>query len=157
MTAANRNRGAVTERMVVTWLRAHGWPDAERRLVTGHRTRSRTRPDHGDVTGTPICWQVKSLRPVNAAERRVPAWMAETEAQRQASGADIGVLVVRRDGTSDVGEWWAWLRLDAVAHLIDTPWCVPSSAPMRLTVADAVTLLHDAGYGDPPDETEATL
>ncbi len=44
MTAANRNRGAVTERMVVTWLRAHGWPDAERRLVTGHRTRSRTRP-----------------------------------------------------------------------------------------------------------------
>ena len=148
MTAANRNRGAVTERMVVAWLRAHGWPDAERAIVTGHRTRTRTRPDHGDVTGIPgVCVQVKSLRPVNAAERAVPAWMAETEAQRHASGADIGVLVVRRDGTAFVGEWFCWVPLSTVVMLTSGLSSAElGEVPLRLSVADAARILWRAGY-----------
>jgi hypothetical protein len=118
VSAKDTNVGKETERMVAGWLRLNGYPGAERTVRTGYRVTGRESADQGDIDGTPgICWQVKSLRPNARAELAVPAWLAETEQQRVASGADLGFLVVRRWGTTDVGRWWVFQRLDQLHTL----------------------------------------
>lgn len=159
MTAAHRRRGLVTEQMVCHWLRAHGFPGAERSVRTGYRTASRELPDAADVVLCPgVIAQVKSLSPASRAERAVPGWMAETEAQRVAAAADVALLIVRRPGTADVGEWFAYLPVGAVTVLCAIPvgWvdrCRPEvdrsgDAWARLEMAGAAYLLRRAGYGD---------
>jgi hypothetical protein len=153
MTAAHTARGKETERMAARWFRANGYPGCERTVRTGYRTPARELADHADLDLCPgLIAQVKSLRPANRAERAVTGWMRETEVQRDVCGADVGLLVVRREGTADVGEWWAWLWLDDAAAL-HTGGLYTSlyQIPVRLLLSDAVTLLRHAGYGTPPD------
>ena len=158
MTGSNRRRGLVTEQAICRWFRGNGFPHAERVVRTGYRTPERALPDAGDIALSPgVLVAAKSLRPVNRAERAVPGWLAETEAQRQSAGADVALLVVRRDGTADVGEWWAFVDAFEFAQ-----WCTDFEVhgsrlnfPVRLLVADAARLLRAAGYGSPLDE-EAT-
>lgn len=136
--------GKDTEQRVARWLRDNGFPHAERTVRTGYRTAAREVVDAGDIDGTPgIVWQVKSLRPATRAEVAVDGWMVETERQRATSGAAVGVLVVRRWGTTDVGRWWAFLP----AYVWSTA-AVPPLTPSRLEVRHAVALLHACGYGD---------
>lgn len=155
---ANSDRGKRAERALVAWLRAHGWPGAERTVRTGHRTRTRVSVDRGDIDGTPgVCWQLKDV--AEASMHRVPVWLAQTEAQRRAAGADLGVLVVKRRGHADPGDWWAHVRLDDVMHevIINAGSCgiaYPAelfAVPVRLAVADLAPILHHAGYGDDVD------
>lgn len=164
MSATHRRRGVVTERMLVEGLRGLGWPGAERSVRTGYRTAERELPDVGDVDGTPgIVWQVKSLSdkregrsPTAAAELAVPEWMIETERQRKAAGADVGVLVLRRD-RRPVAEWWVFIPLADLGDLIELerydriggPPRSGGLVPVRLLLGDLCTLLHAAGYGEP--------
>lgn len=140
--------GTDAERAVVRHLIANGFPGAERRRLRG-------RHDAGDVTGTPgICWQVKGGdRARNASDNQVAAWLDAAETQRVNAGADIAVLVVQRAGVgpANAGRWWAVLHASDVAWLIHgTPYIGPGAdAPVRMHLADAVTLLRAAGYGDP--------
>jgi hypothetical protein len=144
--AASRTRGLVTEQMEVRWFRAHGFPRAERVVRTGYRTPERALPDAGDIALCPgVIVASKSLRPVNRAERAVPGWLTETEAQRVAAGAEVALLVVRRDGTADVGEWFCWLPYGWCCGLVNGP-------PCRLLVRDACVLLRNSGYGSPLSE-----
>ena len=152
--AASRNRGLTTERDFVRYARAHGFDGAERTVVTGHRSGERVRDDGGDVDLAPgVVVSVKSLRPVSRAERAVPGWLAEAEQQRQACGAAVVLLVVRREGTADVGGWFAWLPLYVLHNLAWPehlhPWTELDHRPVRLSVADALLLMRTAGYGDP--------
>lgn len=145
--------GKETEQMVARWLRGSGWPGAERRVKTGYRCATREVADEGDILGCPgICWQVKSLRPMNRAELAVPKWLAETESQRAASGADLGFLVVRRWGTTDVGRWWIFQPLaqlhqltcpegDEVAEVYGV-----GHIPVRMDMAALAGLLHTTGW-----------
>ena len=110
---ANRDKGARAERAVGTWLRAHGWPHAERAIATGHRSGERVRADHGDITGMPgIAVQVKDVATLDEPAK-LGAALTDTDCQRLAAKADYGLLVQRRRGVADVGCWWAWLRFDA--------------------------------------------
>lgn len=158
MTIAHTNRGKVTERATVRWLRDHGFPGAERTVRTGYRTATRTLADAADLDLCPgLIAQVKSLRPATRAERAVDGWLVETEQQRQAAHALHALLIVRREGTADVGEWWAWLpllNLPGIQTDFVRPLTVPRIAacalvPVRLAVADACYLLRSIGYGDP--------
>lgn len=143
MTAKSTNVGKDTEQRVARWLREHGFPHAERTVRTGYRVLGRALSDFGDIDGTPgLSWQIKSLRPADRAERAVPEWLTETEAQRRATGADLGVLIVRRWGTTDVGRWWAFLRLDVLA-------AGQGDAPVRMEVRHAAAWLRILGYGQP--------
>lgn len=157
MTKADRDRGVITERKAAGYLRAHGFGNAERAVKTGMRTVDRAVADPGDITGTPaLVWQVKALRPITRAEANVPGWMRETEAQRAAADADLGVLVVRRD-QRDPAEWFAFVPLSdlyalrglpgQLAELFDRAALV--AIPARLYLGDLVTLLRSVGYGDP--------
>lgn len=156
---ANTAKGKRTERDLVTWLRAHGWPGAERTIRTGHRVPGRVSADRGDVDGTPLlAWQVKDV-----AEReiwQIPNWLAATGCQRAAAGADLGILVVKRRGHADPGRWWAWLTLDEVIHEALTnrvnglPYPLGLfTVPVRLALADLAPILHFWGYGTCTDET----
>lgn len=45
-------------------------------------------------------------------------WLDETEAERRNDGADYGVLVRRRKGKPDPGEWMAVMPLRQMAYLL---------------------------------------
>lgn len=154
---ANRDKGARAERALVTWLRAHGWPHAERAIATGHRSSVRERQDLGDITGTPgIAWQVTDRgdldQPAVFARR-----LADTNAQRDAGRFDYGVLVQRRRGVADPARWWVWLHLGdlvALGHGEEDPAHWRSMvAPTRMELADLAPLLRAAGYGIEPPTT----
>jgi hypothetical protein len=148
--AKDRNRGADTERLLVRGLRDLGFPHADRTIRTGHGT---ARLDLGDVDGTPgLVWQVKSMRPITRAEAMVREWMIETEQQRAAAAADLGVLVVRRDLWLPP-RWWAFVDLTVLVGLLDpvigTLPGVLSGIPVRIELDELCTILRRAGYGEP--------
>ncbi|MCP2261069.1 hypothetical protein LX15_004789 [Streptoalloteichus tenebrarius] len=144
---ANRRRGADAERAVAAWLRGHGWPHAERAVRTGYRTATRTSADPGDITGTPgIVWQIKDVARPDAAR-----WLDETRQQRDAAGADHGILVIRRRGTTDVGRWWTLLTTSDLLRLVHATRPGLLSAPVMMELGDVAALLHAAGYGTTPE------
>jgi hypothetical protein len=157
---ANREKGAVAERHLVGWLRTHGWPHADRAVRAGYRTADRTVTDPGDVTGTPnLVWQMKYTSRFEQPAF-LTACLAETEQQRAAARADLGLLVQRRTGVSDPGRWWVWLHLVDVFRLHWLPELAPTipaptqdylEVPVRMELADLVPLLHAAGYGTPAE------
>lgn len=148
------NIGKDTEQRVARYLRSRGLEGVERAVRTGFSTGERSVADAGDLTGWPgVCVQVKSLRPANAAERQTRTWLAETEAQRAASGSSVGLLVVRRWGTTDVGEWWCFLTAATLAGLADG-WAGSPAAledvPVRLELSDLVTMMQTWGWAPRP-------
>jgi hypothetical protein len=153
--------GKDTERRVVAYLRLRGMAGVERAVRTGFRAgNGRSLADSGDLTGLPgICVQVKSLRPVTRAETMTGRWLAETELQRQAAGASVGLLVVRRWGTTDVGRWWCFLSVRDLFGMADgfsgrvlseTPelW----AAPVRMELSDVVTMMQAWGWAPAPGQ-----
>jgi len=80
--------------------------------------------DHGDITGIPgLVMEVKNQRTYH-----IPAWLDETEIETANAKADFGLLIIKPNGVGlgNVGDWWA-----------------------VLPVCDAISLLREAGYGDP--------
>lgn len=153
---ANSEKGKRSERDLVAWLRLNGYPGAERTVRTGYRSPARQRRDTGDIDGTPgLVWQVKDVN--ERTWSQIPGWMIETEHQRAAARCDIGILVVKRHGHADPGEWWAWLPLSAlVTHTMTTDtiaaYFMPVEAsvydvPVRLALADLAPILRTLGYG----------
>lgn len=164
MTKADRDRGVRTEQLLAGYLRSAGYPNAERAVRTGITVTGRIVADPGDIHGTPgLVWQAKGLRPLTAAENKVPAWLAETEAQRVGANADLGVLVVRRD-QRPAAEWFTFVPIadlyslggvhpHASGVLRDRPRADLVLMAARLYLGDLVQLLRASGYGDPVPST----
>ncbi len=88
--AASRRRGADAERAVVAWLRAHGHPDARRRLAGNGQA--------GDIDGIPgLVIEVKDV-----ANSAWPSWCRQAAAE---AGGTPWVVVRRTRGEPDVGQW----------------------------------------------------
>jgi hypothetical protein len=150
---ANRRRGAVAERALVTWLRENGFPQAERAVRTGYRVSGRESADLGDVTGMPgIVVQVTDRDDLDQ-DAVLTRRLSDTERQRAAANADVGLLVQRRRGTTNPSRWWVWLQ---VADLIAlTPAAIQVAipelhVPARLELRHVAVLLIRAGYGTTP-------
>lgn len=143
--------GTRAETAVARFLAANGWPHAERRALRG-------RDDAGDLTGAPgICWSVKGGEAARAAgDGTIALWLAELDKQRGHAKADLGVLVLQRRGYSGdrAGSWWAVVAIGDLMALKnpDTPRDMRCIWPVRLLLADLVTLLRSAGYGEPLPE-----
>jgi hypothetical protein len=139
----SKDVGTAAETALVRWLRDNGWPGAERRALRGTL-------DAGDVTGTPcLAWEVKAGQQAQEpGEGLLTTWMDETEAERRNARADVGVLVLRRRGKGNPGDWWAYLPLGALVALAGVGVKSTSNAPVRLRLADLVDELHRAGYGE---------
>lgn len=155
MTNKSGNIGTWTAERVVRYLRANGFPTAERTALHGAN-------DIGDITGTPgVVWEVKGgAKAETASDGQVALWLLETERERKAAGADIGVLVMKRKGLGErqAGNWWAvvfipelafpgWRREPRPGHY--------GHVAARLYLDDAIDLLRRHGYGEPYAEAEA--
>jgi len=107
MSSSSQRLGDQAERDVKAWFREHGSPDADRALGTG-RPR-----DRGDLTGIArFCVQVK-----NYAQFRINTWVPEMLEQKRRLGAEFGVLLLKKRGTSDVGRWYTVMELEDLNRL----------------------------------------
>ncbi len=100
-------KGAAWETAVVRWLREHGWPNAERRVKHGIL-------DEGDVSG--IRGVVIEAKDVRRLDLR--AWCDEAERERKNAGASVGVVVLKRSGTTDVGDSYSIMRTREMAAFL---------------------------------------
>ena len=120
MSSRSKQAGTATESAVVKWARAHGFPQARREVLHGSS-------DQGDVMlcDTPkVIVEVKHRRTSNGnaavgqpGEKELDGWLRETHAEMLNSKATYGLLVVKRSRTTDVGQWWCYMRIIDFAAL----------------------------------------
>lgn len=152
MSNPPRQKGTAAETAVVRWARENGFGHADRQPLRGGR-------DQGDIALCPgVIVEVKNHNGGPAVGQPAPGvlteWMLQTEIERANAGADIGVLVVKRAGTRDVGRWFAYVSVWTLADVLSGPLCLAGEiettlrAPVCLAVADLAALLRAAGWGD---------
>lgn len=117
MTSANKVKGDVFERALRDHLAAAGF-DVE-------RTRAGYARDHGDLHIRPGHRAGVIVQAKNHARLALSEWLTGLRTQLVDSGADHGVLVVKRRGIGDPGKSYAVMELD-----------------------DLLALLRAAGYGE---------
>lgn len=151
----SKDIGTVAESAVVAYLRAHGWPSAERRALAGAQ-------DLGDITGTPgIVWEIKGGKAAeSASDGLIEDWLAETVRECENARAELGVLVTKRPGygPARAASWWAHVDLTDWAYVAGAMPPVPEdllSAPLRMHLSTMVGILRAAGYGEPLVEAVA--
>lgn len=95
MTNPNKTKGSAAERAIVYYLRANGWPHAERRLAGATH-------DRGDIAGViGVVIEVKSCTRTDLA-----AWLAEAETERVNDHADLAVVWHKRRGKTNPADWY---------------------------------------------------
>lgn len=157
---AARAKGAKAELDLARYLR-QWWPAAERSVVTGSRAGDHVRADAGDISGTPgLAWQLKYV--ATMTDKYIRDALADTESQALAAEADFGILVQRRHGKANPHDWFAWLPIGDLCHLVTTGYSNylrddGVNFGVRLCLGDLVSLLIDAGYGNEPVEPKQEL
>lgn len=157
--------GTACETAVVNYLRPNGFPFAERIALHGAL-------DEADVQACPgVTLEVKGGKAAeSASDATIAVWLAQAEAERVNRGADVTPLVCKRagKGAANAGAWWAWLpgsaflylaRLSIGVDVIGGPNYHTRTfrhlPAVRVTLAELVTLLRRAGYGDPTERSAA--
>jgi hypothetical protein len=142
-------KGTAAETALLRWLRANGFPWAERLALAGAA-------DCGDISLLPGRAVVLEVKAHATAGRGIPQdgqlaeWMAQAAAERDNAGADLCPLILRRSGqgAGDPGKWWAWLTFADVTALTGAPIHLAEPlAPICMSVASLTALLRAAGYG----------
>lgn len=127
-------KGTWAESHFVKYVRQHGFPQADRIPRSGSK-------DRGDVGLAPgLIFEVKNyaLRTGFPTVGQLEKWLAETEVEKKNAGAHTALLVVKRKGTQDVGQWFCFTPLIDGWHMT--------------TVAQRLRTLRIAGFGDPITE-----
>jgi hypothetical protein len=102
-----RAKGTAAETAVVRYLREHGFPHAERRALHGTA-------DQGDITGCgPIVFEVKNHKTLDLA-----GWLKELDVEMTNANVETGVVVAKKRGTTDPGEWYALMPLHRLVDLL---------------------------------------
>lgn len=103
---ASKRKGTRGENLVVEFLQGHGFPDVERRALSGTN-------DKGDVAGIPgVVIEVKNTQKMLLAK-----WLDEVEVERQNADALIGAVVASRR-LKPPGEWYVIMDLDTLTVLL---------------------------------------
>lgn len=131
--SAQKQAGTREETRVVDWLKDHGWPRA-RRIAPGGTS------DKGDIEWTTgVIVEVKHRRTTTSnaglgqpGHLELEAWMTELDVEILHADARYGWLIVKRSGTTDVGQYWAYIRLGDLAYMLS------GADGLRHSVADAV-------------------
>jgi hypothetical protein len=98
MSSAAKRKGSQAERDVVAYLKANGYPYADRRVAGATL-------DKGDISGVlGVTIEIK-----NHARLDLAGWLAELEVEMKNDNAWTGVVIHKRKGKGDVGEWYATL------------------------------------------------
>lgn len=163
MPSANRDKGNRAELDLARYLRAW-FPGAERSVAAGFKSTGpggkvvRQSQDRGDIRdaylpGWPIAWQCKDVvksHPKGLANSALRDLLSETRRQRDAAGAQIGLLVEKRAGHANPAVWWVHLSLQELAAIRYRRWfpaVVPdvddtAAAPVRLELGDLMRQLE---------------
>lgn len=150
MPNANKAKGDAFEREIMEWLRAHGFPYAE-------RTRAGRLEDQGDIhlrSGVGIAPGVI----VQAKKVKRPEWTKWLEQvcrQRDAARADHGALVVKRWGVADPGQQLVVMTVAEWAQIMRQLGYGQSAGPSGADALDRVRAVWDK-YGSPADEPDFT-
>ena len=102
-------KGTAAETAVVKYLTGAGFPNAERRALSGAN-------DLGDITGIPcLVMEVKAQQ-----SYAIPKWMDETKVETANARADFGLLIIKPNGVGlgNVKDWWAVLSVSAAIDLL---------------------------------------
>jgi hypothetical protein len=118
-----RQAGTRTERAVADYLAAELEDDRiDRRVKMGAK-------DRGDVSGVRVHGQrlvveVKDVKHEDCTKckrvsgLKLPEWTNEAHVEAGNDDALVGVVVFKRNGTTDPGKWWAAMTVDDLAALI---------------------------------------
>jgi len=103
----SKQKGTAAETAVVNWLKTKGRKHVERRSLNGSS-------DRGDIAGLPrVVIEVK-----NHARMELSQWLSELEVEIRNDKADTGVVIHKKRGTTDVGEWYATMPVKVWLDLI---------------------------------------
>lgn len=94
MSRMSREKGYRTEAAVVAYLRDHGFPHCCRRS-------SGAAGADIDELGPGLEIEVK-----NRAKWDLSGWLDQLADAMEASESEMGAVIVKRAGTTDVGSWW---------------------------------------------------
>ena len=107
MTSPQARKGRRAEIAVANYLTENGYPNAE------PTRRSGWADDRGDIDGLPgVVIEVK-----DAKRHELAAWLTEMEDEVDNADAVTGVLVVKRKGHTDPGDWYAITRFSDWVHM----------------------------------------
>lgn len=91
-----KRKGSKAERDVVAWLKVNGYPYADRRVAGATL-------DKGDISGVlGVTIEIKDHKKTDLA-----GWVGELEVEMKNDKAWTGVVIHKRRGKGDVGEWYA--------------------------------------------------
>lgn len=107
MVNRSKQKGTAYETEIVQYLRGRGWVHAERRTLSGAH-------DRGDISG--VVGVVIECK--NAKTHDLPGWLNELETETANADADVGLLFVRRRGTTDRGRDYAVMTVDQASALL---------------------------------------
>lgn len=97
----SKQKGTAAETAVVNYLKDKGRKHVERRSLNGSN-------DRGDIAGLPgVVIEVK-----NHARMELSQWVSELEVEMTNDKADTGVVIHKKKGTTDVGQWYATMPVD---------------------------------------------
>jgi Holliday junction resolvase len=104
----SKQKGTSAETSVVRWLHSQGRKAVERRALHGTA-------DRGDIAGIPsVVIEVKNHKTMKLSE-----WVKELEVEMGNDQAETGVVIHKKSGTTDVGEWYATMPVKVWYELID--------------------------------------
>lgn len=142
-------KGTACETAILKYVRANGFPWAERLALSGNA-------DCGDISLLPgrlVVLEAKAHATAatgQPGDAQLTEWMRQTETERGNAGADYGVLVVKRKGTTNPGRWWAYVTAGDFGKLLDAPMQMRDPhAPLCMSLSSLLPVLRAAGYGSP--------
>lgn len=111
MSAYHRQKGSSFERLTADYLKANGFPYADRRVKSGAK-------DRGDIGGVGVPTGPIILECKNTTRHDLGTWAKEAEVERVNDAAVAGVIVHKRHGKGQAGDQWVTMTLrDLVALL----------------------------------------
>jgi hypothetical protein len=116
MSSRNRQSakaaGARTERAVADYLAAELEDDRiDRRVKMGAK-------DRGDVSGVRVHGRRVVVEVKDCATQKLPEWVKEAHIEAGNDDALVGVVVAKRRGTTNPGEWWVHMTTDDFLALL---------------------------------------
>jgi hypothetical protein len=96
--------GSSFERAAADFLKANGFPFADRRVKSGAK-------DKGDIGGVHVHGRPVVLECKNTAKINLGTWAAEAEVERVNDDALVGVVVHKRHGKGSAADQWVTMTL----------------------------------------------
>jgi len=106
VTNPQKAKGSAFERLIVNYLRGHGF--------RVDRTRAGWSDDKGDIHGiTGFTWECKNQKALNLS-----GWIKELLAECQNAGTRLGAVIHKKRGTTDAADQYATLPLWMLVQLL---------------------------------------